>query len=489
MGLRRKIKDRKKQADESIEYMVEEIITSDAEKEEYDSEIKRIDKKLVKQINIVNQSIADVGIAYQNRVDAGCRSDLFWRVIGMIPGGGQQSQTQYTLQCVQISKTGYPVEEPTALNPTGFTTYLAKYTGGSAEVGINTVSYDTVELPDGSKVIEDGAGFSVDNFHGLKYIDQPITKDIGDTTVASFIGIVGFASTALTMMSRYSDNLFDDFEIGQRIICDKPGVFNNEVNTIVGFSSAIINMNTVSAGLGVTSVLVIELEQPTIGFATAPESDGSFVDFTVIDNPVGIKTYNDYAIPFDKNPFSPEEHGIVTGDTLGIGISVYYTNSGLSSSTKSWKPEHAIEGYEPEIPDVKPPPVGAGQIVYVEGFEERPVDQFGDPAEAGDIITSTLDAGTIAINPLYEPTPSCSSEIDNALTDAIADRDAKEAALASDLGRFNKRVQAVNALRNERDNNYNARIHSCRSAIGSEIDEKNRLDALLEYLTQEDIET
>ena len=76
MGLRRKIADRKKQADESIEYLVEEILTSDAEKEEYDSEIKKIDKKLVKQINIVNQSIADVD-SYQNRIDAGCRSDLF----------------------------------------------------------------------------------------------------------------------------------------------------------------------------------------------------------------------------------------------------------------------------------------------------------------------------------------------------------------------------------------------------------------------------
>ena len=66
-------------------------------------------------------------------------------------------------------------------------------------------------------------------------------------------------------------------------------------------------------------------------------------------------------------------------DSLSISA-----NSGLSSSTKSWKPENAIEGYEPEIPDVKPPPVGAGQIVYVEGFEERPIDAFGDPAEVGE---------------------------------------------------------------------------------------------------------
>ena len=56
-------------------------------------------------------------------------------------------------------------------------------------------------------------------------------------------------------------------------------------------------------------------------------------------------------------------------------------------------------------------------------------------------------ATAIISSPLYESTPSCSSQIANALTDAIADRDAKEAALASDLGRFNKRVQAVNALR------------------------------------------
>ena len=127
MGLRRKIADRKKQADESIEYLVEEILTSDAEKEEYDSEIKKIDKKLVKQINIVNQSIADVGIAYQNRVNAGCRSDLFWRVIGVTQGSGQQAQTQYTLQCVQISKTGYPQLEDPEIS-TGIGTCLFKYT-------------------------------------------------------------------------------------------------------------------------------------------------------------------------------------------------------------------------------------------------------------------------------------------------------------------------------------------------------------------------
>ena len=109
----KKIADRKKQADESIEYLVEEILTSDAEKEEYDSEIKKIDKKLVKQINIVNQSIADVGIAYQNRIDAGCRSDLFWRIIGVTQGTGQQVGNNYTLQCTQISRNGYPqLEDP-----------------------------------------------------------------------------------------------------------------------------------------------------------------------------------------------------------------------------------------------------------------------------------------------------------------------------------------------------------------------------------------
>ena len=39
-GFKKKIADRKKQADESIEYLVEEILTSDAEKEEYDPGLK-----------------------------------------------------------------------------------------------------------------------------------------------------------------------------------------------------------------------------------------------------------------------------------------------------------------------------------------------------------------------------------------------------------------------------------------------------------------
>lgn len=469
MPLRDDIAEKKKEVEETIKYLGDEIVVVDAAKELYDAQINILDQKLISELDTVNVAITDVQRAYENRIVSGCRTDMFWRVVGIATNA---SPKEYTLEVTQISLNGYNVSLG-ATQPLGIGTVLAVLDNVG---GISSYPAKTAAI-----------GIEQANLHGVKFTDQPITKDIGDTTVGSFIGTVGAGSTVLTVMTPYSDNLWEDFEVGQLVISNKSSVFGTLESTsaVAGFSSAITDLSGISStGIGITVAPIILLETPTSGFATAPEADGKFVTFTVIGNPVGISTYNDYAIPFISNPFSPETIGIMNGANLGVGRSVFYDNSGISSNPKSWKPEFAIQGYADQgIEDVVAPPVGADHIFYKTGFEDQPI-YLGSPAQVGDTVTVT----NIATG-LYQTLASCASTVSNELTNNISRRDSLESDIASGIGTFQLRLDAVNALRYERDESYNARIHSLRAAIGVQVEENARYDTLLRYLDQEEIET
>ena len=462
-----------KETKESIQFLTDHIVEVDADKEIYDSGIAKIDRDLVSQLNIVNQTIGDVATAYDARITVGCRTDMFWRVKSQ---DSASIPATTTLVATKISLNGY---DNIASSATGIGTVLA----------IVNTSGGITTMPASSAYV----GVQTDFLYGLKYFDQPITKDIGDTTVGNFIGTVGTGSTVLTIMTPYSNNLWLDFKVGMLVSSDKDGVFSaNSTNTIVGFSSAITDLSgittnptqfTSQSGIGITVAPIILLEDSTVGFATAPESDGEFVTFNVLDDPTGITTYTDYAVPFDSNPFSPESIGIVKESNIGIGVSVIFDNSGISSNPKSWKPEFAIEGYSDDgIPDVKAPPVGAGRVYYKTAFSNRPISG-GSPAEEGDEITvntSALSSG------LYESLPSCSAE-DAAVTAAESTRDTTESNFYSNLSTFNKTVDAANALRIEREKNFNGRIYGARQGVGELAREQERYETLDAYFEQESL--
>ena len=71
-----------KEAGEVKEYAQEQISILGASKEPQHGAIDALDTLLFDETNAINNAINDVGAAYQSKVDAGCRSDLFWRVVG-----------------------------------------------------------------------------------------------------------------------------------------------------------------------------------------------------------------------------------------------------------------------------------------------------------------------------------------------------------------------------------------------------------------------
>jgi hypothetical protein len=441
-------------------------LVADLEKEQYDNAIKKTDNKILLKIEEVNETLCKVKEAYQERINVGCRTDLFWRVVGFSTGITPFDDT-YTLKCTKLSLQSYETIA-SGIVGTGDTSYgnILSYYDGSQQVNYS---------------IKNLFGWIEDNFHGIKYYDEPITGDIGNTTVASFIGSIETATNDLVVLVPFDSGVGDLFRINQLVVSEKEGIFPQSSNRIVGIGTTLADLSEIYGDIGTTVVNVLTLNDIAINTASVPEEDGSFVTFTVLDDPDNISNVNEYSIPFESNPFSPQTIGIMYYYNVGIGRNIEYDNSGNPANTQSWKPENAIQGVE-DVPDVVEPSVGAGKIYYKEGFTQRPINPSNNvPAVEGQTIT------VFSLTNLYQSLSSCPTQETN-LTNAIDIRDLKEAEFANELGQFNILIEASSAFRVERDI-YNSRIWGLRQSIGGEIEEIKKYQNLLNNLTQTDIIT
>ncbi len=451
--IKKDVSEKKKQKLENIEFFKEQILITDALKEDYDSAVASIDTDLLSDITTVNNTLYDVQEAYQDRIDAGCRSDLFWRVDSLDTGTGN-----YSLVVTKLSIVGYGTSVAFVDSTGGITTYLD----------------GVIEIP----------GVEGDNLHAIKYYNEPYTKDIGDTTLGSFIGVVGAASTVLSIISESSEELITNFDVGNLIICSKTGVFPSGSNKIAGFGSTVFTGITTTlmeevVGIATTSINVatILLESATVGFATLPESDGSFVEFTVVTDPDTFdetQTRFKYKIKFGKNPFSPQTIGIMTSGNIGVGTYIEYDNSSKPPNTQSWRPEY--EGIERNGEKVKEPKVGAGRIYNIVGFTSEPTYLGIAQIEGATVTTNTLTSLYTLISP-----PGGCTAIENRLTSAISARNSAESALSSGSNCIQTKVDAANALRTER-NDYAIKIWGLRQTIGAESDSYDQYEALETYI-------
>jgi len=455
---------------EGIAWLGDRIVLVDSEKTKWDDAIVRVDAYTSEQIEEVNTTILDVGAAYKARIEVGCRTDLFWRVVGYTTATGSgptSTPKQWRLKCTKMNVVGY--SGTGTLGPgTIFTLYN----------GIGTAGMTTSSLT--SKY-----GFTTDFYHGIKQFNEPWTEDIGDTLVGSFIGTVSTGSSILTIMQPEEEGIGEDLKAGQLITCERVGILPSTYTKIYGIGTATADLSGITTvGYGVTDVVTVILDTAAVGFASVPPY-GEYVDFTVSDDPVSISTYSDYGVPWGKNPMSPQTIGIMGSGPLGVGTFVVYDNSGISSNTQSWKPEtrtdtvpekaqNTIRKYGTEV---LPPSVGAGRSHYWVGFSSTPVLLGGVIAVEGDsrIIQSTFLSST-----LFEDLSTCSTE-EADLAAKIVTRDDLESEFVSGIGTFVNIVSASSALRWERQD-FNKEIWGIRTMIGKMNDEINEYKELQNYI-------
>ena len=462
---------------QNIDTLLSEIVVIDDDKSLYDRGILKLENKILDGVVHVNEGLQLVTDAYQDRIDSGCFSDLFWRQIGFSTGNGESPPT-YTFECTRLNSDGY------AAAGIGTDQYVVKFANGDGTTSLYPANSNYADELVGftSFVSDQFFGFERENRYAMKFYSQPFDKDIGNTLVGEFIGTCGLGVTTLTVMQPVGLGM--TFGVGQIVrSIGKLSIFPDTAK-IVGVGTTYADLRAVpNVGFGSTNpqatVSLLTMDRVCGAGASAIEA----IQFRVLNDPDEFSSDDRkrYNIPFNQDPFSFETISSAYREsdrnTLGIGISMFISRDGAPNITRDWDqhkknlPEKI--GDEPH-PDYAPEPlVGGGKQIYKIGFDKRPIDAFGDPAEEGDIRT-TQGLGGLGIV-LYEDTPSCSTGIAQSVTDSIAEAARRKTEFDSAGGYYDTLTEANTALRNQR-NSTQLGIHGIRKMLGNLNEE---LDALL----------
>lgn len=446
----------------TLDFAKKQIAVLDSAKEPYKSAITKIDGLLFAEIDEVNQTIIDVQGAYQDRIDAGCRSDLFWSLIEYTPGISPAPDT-LVYRCESISYVGYGT---TALLPT-------PAIGAGITPG--------VEIPD-------SYGYDKENFHGIKQYIEPYAEDLLSTYVGSSIGTVGAASTVLYLMSPILSGGIGQLEVGQVVTSSKSLVFSGGSNTIVGIGTIVTDISRIDpVGITTTETLinVVTLKNSTINSASAPEDDGSYVTFTIGKNPDSIT--DNLALSPGASPYVNQTVRMMSQETIGAGTSIKYDNSGKPNVSREWN--QFLNGLQ-DPDDLRPgkklkePSVGAGTAFYRVGFTSAPAvysaGSFDHFAAAGEIITTSIVFGGVGCPIQYENLSSCPSE-ETALTNKIAISSVSQAQFTSGISTFNAKVDLANLIRQDM-NDLNVRIWGYRLQMQNSESEVSKYNNILENI-------
>ena len=463
---------------QQIGFVQDEIVIADDSKSFYDEAIEKVERHVFEQIEDVNRSFADVQTAYQDRIDSPCRTDLFWRFVGVTPPspGGKQVNDTYNFLCTKLSATPY---------------------SGSVGIGSTSGSPTMRKLnSDGSitTVSLEGSEFGLDrrDFYGLKYYEEPFNEDIGNSLIGSFIGTCSAGSSEITIMNTTDKN--EKYEPGQIISrCTKSGVLIIDPVKIteVGIGTLTVNLEPVGIASTQATVNIIKTNVAMGNNATAPEPDNSLVSFRVIADPDEfLKGRKKFQIPFEKDPFNDQVLSIATTSNIGAGKSVYLVQNGVTKKQAEWNTGDIYKINDDGDFYVTEPVIGPGRIYFTLGFDEKPIRDNGDDAEEGDTRSKTGNFPSgVDIDPFYESLPSCSSAIDDAITDTLGISSTKETALTNNNSVNQTLLVASNALREER-NQISLRIFGMRKILGSEnkdIDTRKGLNTILEDPTILDV--
>ena len=450
------------------------ITIIDSQKIAFDEGIKNIDQDLLTLIKETNDTLIEVKNQYQKRIsDQGCKSDLFWRVIGVSSatpggGGGGGSTTQIKLRCTKLAASYSKIEnvlgETTGASVGFVTNTMMKFSSG---VG-SAIEY--VNMGDGDQLVSEGSTWDTylesDNLHGLKLYREPYDRDVFDLSVYSGIGTIVPGSRQIHLLTTQVNTGIKTGDIVTTTGGNQPfaGLSGNIVS---GISSTTKDLSPYSDIVNLPSnyappsiIPVITVEDAAVGEAQAPNSNGDYTTFDFSKNPNDLS--DEYALPIDASPYTPQEISILSFGEKGAGIEIKYDNSGTASSKQDWN--KFLEGFpDPDLlPDdiveVVEPKVGAGKIYYPIGFDQKPTFQGGGNASEGDEATIT---GSTTWPTMYQSLSSCNN---GSLNQSISDRDSAENSLSNNTDFFEK-IVLVNTIRTKRSE-MNLAIWGYRTHIG-----------------------
>ena len=468
---------------ESIENLQDRVIIIDNDKLPYDQAINKLDQDLFDQCAVVNKAFNDVETAYNDRIVGVCRTDMFWRVTQI---NTLVSPTEYSLKCTKLSGGGYPLLTKGGVVGLGSTVSFLHPNGSVTDYPCNDRIQEELSIGFGYTF-----GFDPRNYYGVKYYNEPYSDDIGDTFVGGFIGTITQGESTLTAMQPVGLGLSEALKIGQIIQPKDLDVFASTTK-ITGITTGLTDLRVIDpsyVGIGTTLswVNVITVDSVALRSVQAPLEGGTYGSFEVLDDPDNFADSGreKYSLAKEADPFLPQTVGIMQTANIGMGVSIALDNSGYPTAAMSWDPN--LEGYVVEYDSrgralagpVEPPKVGSGKCFWRVGFDKFPKTSGG--GRAAEDATRTVEIDDIA--DMYGNLSACSAASETAITDAVGVASAKETTLRGANNTTNPtKVEGLNSLRAERNEDYSLPIWGMRVGIGAQNEIVDRLVTLQAHL-------
>jgi hypothetical protein len=483
-----------------VQMIKDQLTLMDVRIDRYDAIIGNIDKQIIPLIDEVNVAITSVKTAYDNRIAAGCKSDLYWELT---------STKSYT-GFFPIVETVYTCKK----NPSVRTDY---------------------------------------GYYGAKYYRRPQNQDYGSNIVREFLGTIGSGTTTLAVLGiDGTSNLLVGDDIVDNI--DSPVVFSsNNLPTIIGFGtisiagvttdfggsvslgstiianvgvgttigintgdsislSGILTTGTRVVGFGTTTITVnnvwnsttgtfittsataksLIVSIPAVGTGTGTFKVGPLVTYpTLILDAVALSTatnanftnirttqIDSTTFDYSNNPIDPVTVGILNSNTISLGHKLVKVNNGSPIGPFQWqevmtadfanKTDAQLNDSERYLRTTYPEPAcGAGYARYYPGNTSWPIKytytygfggyppsssdatyaQEGDTVTVGFGLTSLFGIGYANVSSI-NPSAGVCNPLDAAITAAEASRDA---ILSRNLSKIDSLIAASNPLREMRN--------------------------------------
>jgi len=489
-----------------VEMLKDQLTIMDVKIDRFDALIQNIDKDIIPLIDEINVAITAVKTAYDARITAGCKSDLYWEEIGTKSygfGGFYFEDTIYECKKNPNVRTDY-----------GY--YGAKYyrKPQNQDYGANIVKEFLGTISIGSTSL---AIISNDGTSNLQ-VGDTITDNVDNPTVfssANLPSIVGFGTTAIVGTStQFSGTI----SVGSTIIASTGIGTTGNVNVGDTISlSGVLALNTTVAGIGTTtttqtvwnpnyggagvgsmistSVSVSSLIISVAGIGST--TNGSFavgilstfpsvilsggsIKAATNTNFTDIRTTQIDATTFDysNNPIDPVTIGIMGNNTLGLGHKLVRVNNGSPVGPFQWKEvmtadftnktDAQLNENERYLRETYPEPLcGASYARYYPGNNLWPIKNtftYGDGgfpasstspsyAQEGDVVTvgfgDTTPFGIDYANvSSINPSAGTCNPLNTAITTAETSRDA---IIARNTPKIDSLIASASALRSIRD--------------------------------------
>ena len=429
-----------------VEMLKDQLTIMDVKIDRFDVLIQNIDREIIPLVEEINVAIGSVKTAYDARITAGCKSDLYWELIG---------KKVYSFFGDTFVDAPYDLIYQCKKNPnvrTDYGKYGAKYyrRPQNQDYGANIVKEFLGTISIGSTSL---AILSNDGTSNMQ-VGDTITDNVDNPTVfssANLPSIVGFGTTAIvgtstqfsgtisygsTIIAHTGIGTTGNVNVGDTISLSGVLAFNTTVAGIgtTTTTQTVWNPNYGGAGVGSmisTSVYVSSLivSVAAIGSTTNGTFEvgivstfpsvilsGASIEAATNTNFTDIRTTQTEATTFDysNNPIDPVTVGIMGNDTLGLGHKLVRVNNPnispvgpfqwkeVMTSSFADKTDAQLNDNERYLRTTYPEPAcGAGYARYYPGNTSWPVmitytyDTSGHSLPITGISSSYAQEGTI----------------------------------------------------------------------------------------------